>query len=73
MGASTRHVRRFPRRLWISRPQTLLQRHLIGFAFIFVTVSVSHWASLATIEAARDDAEVLSVSSRQRSLGAGSI
>ncbi|WP_282129163.1 diguanylate cyclase, partial [Roseobacter litoralis] len=55
-------------RFCISRPQALWKRYILGFIFIFATISVSHWASLATITAAEDDAEVLSVSSRQRML-----
>ncbi len=50
------------------RPRALWHRYVLGFFFIFVTVSVSHWASVETITAAEDDAEVLSVSARQRML-----
>ncbi len=46
-------LRRYLNRLCISRPRALWQRYVFGFIFIFATISVSHWASLATIEAAR--------------------
>ena len=68
MSNLKKHTRRFVRWFCIGRPQALWQRYLLGFVFIFVTISVSHWASLKTIEAAEDDAEFLSVSSRQRML-----
>lgn len=55
-------------KLGTRRPRALWHRYVIGFIFIFVTISASHWASVKTIDAARDDAEVLSVSSRQRML-----
>ena len=56
------------RRFCISRPRLLWRRYALGFLFIFATISASHWATLATIEAAEDDAEVLHVSARQRML-----
>ena len=61
-------IRRKFRWVCFGKPQQLWQRYVIGFIFIFVTISASHWASLATITAAEGDAEVLSVSSRQRML-----
>ncbi len=68
MSASKISLRGVLRRFCISRPQSLWRRYVLGFAFIFATISVSHWASLETIKAAEDDAEVLSVSNRQRML-----
>ena len=56
------------RRFCISKPQSLWRRYALGFLFIFATISASHWASLETIAAAEDDAEVLNVSGRQRML-----
>ncbi|MFK7745425.1 MAG: putative bifunctional diguanylate cyclase/phosphodiesterase [Roseobacter sp.] len=56
------------RRYCISNPKALWKRYVLGFAFIFVTISFSHWASLETITAAKDDAQVVSVSNRQRML-----
>ncbi|AVL52132.1 diguanylate cyclase [Roseobacter denitrificans] len=66
MGALKKRMRRALHRFCISSPQALWQRYILGFLFIFATISVSHWATLATIKAAEDDAEVLSVSSRQQ-------
>ncbi len=68
MGSLRKRMLRAMHRFCISRPQALWKRYILGFIFIFATISVSHWASLATITAAEDDAEVLSVSSRQRML-----
>ncbi|MEE4187560.1 MAG: EAL domain-containing protein [Roseobacter sp.] len=56
------------RTLGTRSPQALWHRYVLGFLIIFATVSVSHWASVATIKAAEDDAEVLSVSAGQRML-----
>lgn len=56
------------RKLGTRRPQSLWHRYVIGFLIIFMTVSVSHWATVATIAAAEDDAEVISVSAGQRML-----
>lgn len=55
-------------KLGTRRPRALWQRYVLGFVFIFVTLSASHWVSLKTIAAAEDDAEVLSISSRQHML-----
>ena len=55
-------------RLSPRRPRALWHRYVLGFLIIFATVSASHWVSLKTITAAENDAEVLSVSSRQRML-----
>lgn len=65
-GRST--VSRWARRFCISKPNRLWQRYAFGCVLIFATISLSHWASLATIKAAEDDAEELSISSRQRVL-----
>ncbi|MEM1351255.1 MAG: EAL domain-containing protein [Pseudomonadota bacterium] len=56
------------RRLCITQPRKLWIGYALGFLVVFATVGISHWASLATIKAAENDAEVLSVSSRQRVL-----
>lgn len=56
------------RQFCISRPHALWQRYVVGFLIILATISASHWASLATIKAAEDDAKVLSVSNQQRML-----
>ena len=61
-------LRKRIRQACISKPRLLWRRYVIGFLIIFATISVSHWASLAKIKAADDDAEVLSISSRQRML-----
>lgn len=52
-------------RFYISRPNTLWKRYVVGFFLIAATVYASHALSLATITAAENDADVLTTSSRQ--------
>ncbi|MEP5806443.1 MAG: EAL domain-containing protein [Roseobacter sp.] len=68
MSKLKRKMRRAIRRFCISKPNSLWKRYTVGFVFILATLIGSHLASLATIKAAEDDAEVLSVSSRQKML-----
>lgn len=49
----------------LTRPQSLWKRYTLGLFIVFVTISAAHYASIAAIDIAEENAEASQISSRQ--------